>query len=215
MLLVDDSAECRDLYALMLEQTATVLTASRGEEALTIACAEPLDAIVLDVMMPGMDGWRTCERLKASPLTGGIPVIMLTSWDGPDVPARAEQVGAAAVLIKPCPLERLALAIEAAVQRRFGGMRRWARKPVTTSLPAHLGDLPAHVLNVSYGGFCIEVDRVPTAPPSSFEMTVPAAQLSLHAETVWASRGRDEYWLCGAQITTAADTWRSLVDAAT
>ncbi len=170
VLLVDDSAECRDLYALMLEQTATVLTASRGEDALTIACAEPLDAIVLDVMMPGMDGWRTCERL--------------------------------------------ALAIEAAVQRRFGGMRRWARKPVTASMPAHVGDLPAHVLNVSYGGFCIEVDRVPTAPPSSFEITVPAAQPSLHAGTVWASRGRDEYWLCGAEITAAADTWRSLVDAA-
>src|SRR5438128_3773851 len=65
VLLVDDSAEYRDLYALMLEQTATVITASNGEDALAIAATQPLDAIVLDVMMPGMDGWQTCQRLKA------------------------------------------------------------------------------------------------------------------------------------------------------
>src|SRR5262245_46488194 len=52
VLLVDDSIEQCDLYALMLEPTASVITASRGEDALTIARKEPLDAIVLDVMMP-------------------------------------------------------------------------------------------------------------------------------------------------------------------
>jgi CheY-like chemotaxis protein len=115
VLLVDDSAEYRDLYALMLEQTATVVTACRGEDALTIARAQPLDAIVLDVMMPGLDGWQTCEQLKAHPVTSAIPVIMLTSLDGLDVPEIAARVGAAYVIIKPCPVERLALAIKAAL----------------------------------------------------------------------------------------------------
>jgi CheY-like chemotaxis protein len=115
VLLVDDSAEYRDLYAVMLEQTATVITASRGEDALTIAVTQPIDAIVLDVMMPGMDGWQTCERLKTNPLTRAIPVIMLTSLDGLDVPETAARVGAAFVLIKPCAVERLALAIKAAL----------------------------------------------------------------------------------------------------
>src|SRR5687768_18449764 len=50
VLLVDDSAEHCDLYALMLEPTATVVTASRGEAALAIAAQEPLDAILLDVL---------------------------------------------------------------------------------------------------------------------------------------------------------------------
>jgi CheY-like chemotaxis protein len=117
VLLVDDSAEYRDLYALMLEQTATVITASRGEDALAIAAAQPLDAIVLDVMMPGLDGWQTCERLKASSRTCNVPVIILTSVDGLDVPATAARLGASCVLIKPCPVERLALAIDAAVRR--------------------------------------------------------------------------------------------------
>ena len=213
VLLVDDSDEFRDLYALMLEQTAVVITASRGEDALTIACTHRLDAIVLDVMMPGMDGWRTCERLKANPLTSGIPVVMLTSWDGPDVPARAERVGASAVLIKPCPLERLLMAVETAVHRRFGGRRRWTRKAVSRGLPAMVDNLPAHVLNLSYGGVCLEVDRRPSALPSTFEITVPTARVSLRADAVWVTRAVDESWLCGAEIPVASDQWRGIVDA--
>jgi CheY-like chemotaxis protein len=116
VLLVDDSAEYRRLYKVMLEGTATVIEASSGEEALAIAAAQPLDVIVLDVMMPGMDGWQTCERLKADPATNGIPVVMLTSLDGLGVPETAARVGAAFVLIKPCPVERLAIAIRLATR---------------------------------------------------------------------------------------------------
>jgi DNA-binding response OmpR family regulator len=53
--------------------------------------------------------------LKANPVTSAIPVIMLTSLDGLDVPETAARVGAAYVIIKPCPVERLALAIRAAL----------------------------------------------------------------------------------------------------
>jgi CheY-like chemotaxis protein len=98
VLLVDDSDEHRGLYAAMLRSTATVSTAARGEHALSLACADPPDVIVLDVMMPGMDGWETCERLKADSTTAGIPIVMLTSLDDVDVPARARQAGAIAVL---------------------------------------------------------------------------------------------------------------------
>ena len=114
VLLVDDSDEHRNLYATMLAGTATVGTASRGDDALALACADPPDVIILDVMMPGMDGWETCRRLKADPVTAGIPIVMLTSLDGVDVPARARQAGAIAVLMKPCPVERLVLTINAA-----------------------------------------------------------------------------------------------------
>jgi CheY-like chemotaxis protein len=115
LLLVDDSAEYRDLYALALEQTATVITASSGEDALAIAGAEHFDVIVLDVMMPGLDGWQTCKRLKSNPATRTVPVIMLTSLDGLDVPATATRLGAASVLIKPCSVERLSIAIREAI----------------------------------------------------------------------------------------------------
>jgi CheY-like chemotaxis protein len=116
VLLVDDSSAHRDLYALMLESAALVQTASRGEDALILAGANPPDAIILDVMMPGVDGWHVCETLKRNPLTAAIPIIMLTSCDTADVPSRAREVGAAAVLMKPCPPERLALTLDAAIR---------------------------------------------------------------------------------------------------
>jgi CheY-like chemotaxis protein len=114
VLVVDDSAEQRSLYAAMLKPTAVVLTASRGEHALALAAADPPDIVILDVMMPGMDGWETCRRLKSDPVTAGIPVIMLTSLDAVDVPVRAREAGAIAVLMKPCPVDRLVLTIHAA-----------------------------------------------------------------------------------------------------
>jgi len=115
VLLVDDSDEYRDLYALLLEPTATVVTASSGEHALALAAAERFDAIVLDVLMPGLDGWQTCALLKSNPATATVPVIMLTSLDGLDVPATASRVGAASLLIKPCSVDRLAVAIREAI----------------------------------------------------------------------------------------------------
>lgn len=117
ILLVDDSAEHRHLYALMLEPTASVAVASRGDDGLALAYADPPDVIVLDVLMPGMDGWEVGERLKANPITTASPIIMLTSLDGADVPGRARHAGAIAVLMKPCPVERLVLALQATVRR--------------------------------------------------------------------------------------------------
>ena len=116
VLLVDDSSEHRDLYAMMLEDVARVVTASRGEDALVMAGAEPPDAIILDVMMPGLDGWRVCQCLRGNPVTSRIPVIMLTSMEADDVAARAEAVGAAAVLHKPCPIEQLVAALNASLR---------------------------------------------------------------------------------------------------
>jgi CheY-like chemotaxis protein len=115
VLLVDDAKEQRDLYALMLEETAMVLTASRGEDALAIARETPLDAIIVDVLMPGMSGWELCARLKEEPRTREVPVIILTSLDGAEAAGPAHRAGAEAVLMKPCPVERLASTIEAVV----------------------------------------------------------------------------------------------------
>jgi DNA-binding response OmpR family regulator len=116
VLLVDDSLEHLELYRTMLETAAVVRTAARGEEALAIAGVEPLDVVVLDVMMPGMDGWEVCRVLKERRETAALPVVMLTSLDAVDVPARARELGAAAVLMKPCPVDRLLLVLNACVR---------------------------------------------------------------------------------------------------
>jgi CheY-like chemotaxis protein len=227
VLLVDDSAEHCDLYALMLEPTATVVTVSRGEAALALAAKESFDAIVLDVLMPGMDGWEVCSRLKGSPTTRSIPVIMLTSLDGSDLAARAERVGAAAMLMKPCAAERLALAIDAAVRERIAlpqqaflpipaqtMARRWTRKTITVPCAAQIEGLPAQVVNVSYGGMCIQVDGVERTNgglSTSFDVTFLPSNVSVRAGAVWLSRSRLS-WLCGAEVSHGAAQWRTLVD---
>jgi CheY-like chemotaxis protein len=120
VLLVDDSAAHLELYRSMLDGLALPMTCTRGEDAITLARSEPFDVIVLDVLMPGMDGWEVCRQLKADAASRDVPIVMLTSLDAVDVPARARQLGAAAVLMKPCPIERLMLVLNAvARQRRF------------------------------------------------------------------------------------------------
>ncbi|HEX6912882.1 MAG TPA: response regulator, partial [Longimicrobium sp.] len=81
ILLVDDEDDIREVAQMSLEMTAgwEVVTASSGADGLRVAAAERPDAILLDVMMPGMDGPATARALKADEGTAGIPIILLTA----------------------------------------------------------------------------------------------------------------------------------------
>jgi len=107
LLLVDDCTAQRDLYEAVLAPDFDVLTAARGEEGLVLATETHPDAIVLDVMMPGMDGWETCAHIKRNAATAHIPVILLTGTEASDLQAHAAEVGASALLMKPCPADYL------------------------------------------------------------------------------------------------------------
>ena len=115
VLMIDDSTAERDLYAFMLEGYLRVLTAARGAEGLELAEKERPDAIVLDVMMPEMNGWEVCRRLKSNPRTASIPVIMLTGQDEPTLVEEASRNGATRLLRKPCPVEKLASVLTMAI----------------------------------------------------------------------------------------------------
>ena len=117
LLLIDDNVTERDLYEMALEPEFNVITATRGVVGLALAAVERPDAIVLDVMMPEMDGWETCSRIKGQPATADIPVILLTGTHEHDLSRQATAVGASAILIKPCSLERLRQTILAALDR--------------------------------------------------------------------------------------------------
>src|SRR5258708_10505338 len=81
VLLIDDEDDVREVAQISLEMVANwdVLTASSGTEGVLRAAADQPDAIVLDVMMPGMDGSATFSRLQANPATRHIPVVLLTA----------------------------------------------------------------------------------------------------------------------------------------
>ena len=108
-----------DLYELALANQYTIARARSGQETLAVALAERPDVIVLDVLMPGQeDGFTTCAKLHEHPGTATIPVLLLTAHDGVDLEARAVSAGATMLLHKPCPAERLALTINAAISVR-------------------------------------------------------------------------------------------------
>jgi CheY-like chemotaxis protein len=118
VLLVDDCIAQRDLYELVLAPEFTVLTASRGSDALTLAAREHPDVVVLDVMMPGLDGWETCTRLKTDPVTADTPVVLLTGSNDVDLSQHAVAVGADAILNKPCSADMLVQRLHVAVSHQ-------------------------------------------------------------------------------------------------
>ena len=126
LLLVDDCAPQRELYELMLERDFDVVTASRGAEGLELAVRTRPDAILLDVLMPEMDGWETCTRIRCDAATADIPVILLTAADDVDLSQHAVAVGASALLRKPCPADELRRTIDDLL-RHQGGDRDPAR----------------------------------------------------------------------------------------
>lgn len=79
ILVVDDEEDIRNLVAVMLNADGyQVVLASTGKEALQALEGAPIDLIVLDVMMPGMDGWEVCRQIKGNARTKDIPVVFLT-----------------------------------------------------------------------------------------------------------------------------------------
>jgi two-component system cell cycle response regulator len=102
ILVVDDiPANVKLLEARLLAEYFDVLTAADGYEALAICERNQVDLILLDIMMPGIDGFEVCERLKASPRTSHIPVVMVTALDQAADRVRGLKAGADDFLTKP------------------------------------------------------------------------------------------------------------------
>jgi len=76
VLLIEDSVTQRDLYARLIDEGLSVLTATRGETGYALACSEEPDVIMVDVRLPALDGLTICQRLRANPDTSSIPVVV-------------------------------------------------------------------------------------------------------------------------------------------
>ncbi len=102
ILIVDDiPANVKLLEARLSAEYFDVTTASSGVQALEICARSECDLILLDVMMPDMDGFEVCRRLKANPRTHFIPVVMVTALDSPADRVRGLEAGADDFLTKP------------------------------------------------------------------------------------------------------------------
>lgn len=112
ILAIDDDRDIREFYRSFLHEAGhEALIAADGPEALTLAQRRP-DAIVLDLGLPGMDGYAVLERLRSDPGTRDIPVIIVTAYP---LARGVDLAGVAGVLRKPYDVPLLALTLERAV----------------------------------------------------------------------------------------------------
>jgi len=101
ILIVDDEPNVRKLLRTVLNKKFTVLEAEDGSQAVNVASTEKPDLILMDIMMPKMDGYTSCYALKSEPSTRSIPVIMLTAIDLRLNLQLSKEIGADGYITKP------------------------------------------------------------------------------------------------------------------
>jgi putative two-component system response regulator len=115
ILVVDDAAENIDLLVGLLKERYTVKAARNGVVALKIAQSpKKPDLVLLDIVMPEMDGFTVCSELKSNPDTAMIPVIFISGEIGVEERQRGTELGAVEYLTKPVEPNKLMMAIETA-----------------------------------------------------------------------------------------------------
>ncbi|HEY1149150.1 MAG TPA: diguanylate cyclase [Pseudoduganella sp.] len=120
ILIVDDAPDNLSvLRKLMVEQGYQTFVANSGERALDIARRVLPDLILLDVIMPGMDGFETCRQLKANPLTQPIPVLFMSARNGQDDVVQGFELGAVDYISKPLRMAEVCARVRTQLQIRY------------------------------------------------------------------------------------------------
>ena len=113
LLVVDDAPDNIQLLSGLLKEKYKIKAATSGEKALIVARkSPPPDLILLDVMMPGMDGYEVCRQLQADAATRAIPVVFVTGHATQEEQQRGLEMGAAAYLSKPVAPQELLSTVE-------------------------------------------------------------------------------------------------------
>ncbi|MBF8266561.1 MAG: cusR [Dehalococcoidia bacterium] len=152
ILVIDDDPAVTDFLRRGLSYEGyAVDVASGGRAGLDLAREQPPDLVVLDVMMPGMDGMEVCQRLKAG---GNVPVLMLTAKDAVSDRVRGLETGADDYLVKPFAFEELVARIHTLLRRREATapeVLRYADLELDTgSRTARRGDREIHLSTTEF-----------------------------------------------------------------
>jgi DNA-binding response OmpR family regulator len=119
VLIVDDDPHALEILSRLLAREGyTCKIAESGQRGLDLLAGEPFDVIVLDVMMPHMDGLQVCERLRANDALRAIPVILLTAKDDMETRSRGMALGVSEYLTKPLNKHELFTRLRAQLHSR-------------------------------------------------------------------------------------------------
>ena len=142
ILIIDDDVDTLKLVGLMLQkQSYQIVAANNGLQGLEQAETENPDLILLDVMMPGMDGYEVAKRLRANPLTANTPILMFTAKTQLDDKVTGFEAGADDYLTKPTHPSELNAHVKALLARTSKG------KVATSPLPAEKRALTIGILS--------------------------------------------------------------------
>ena len=134
VLVVDDEANIIELAALYLEQEGfRVQSASDGAGALEMIARQPPALLVLDLMLPGVDGWEVCRRVRSGKVVPDLPIIMLTARDDDVDKIVGLELGADDYVTKPFNPRELVARVKAVLRR--------TRRAAQPQAPVHVGDV--------------------------------------------------------------------------
>jgi|WetSurMetagenome_2_1015567.scaffolds.fasta_scaffold00014_53 two-component system, sensor histidine kinase and response regulator len=120
VLIVDDNTEnLRVVSNFLKEKNYKIALATDGPSAIKITEETEIDLILLDIMMPGMDGFETCEILKKNPSSKDIPIIFLTGRDNTEDIVKGFQVGGVDYITKPFRKEELFMRVKTHIQLKL------------------------------------------------------------------------------------------------
>jgi two-component system cell cycle response regulator len=195
VLVVDDiMSNVKLLEARLTAEYFEILTASSGHEALDILGRERIDVVLLDVMMPGMDGFEACRHIKQDAKTAHIPVIMVTALDQPTDKVHGLEVGADDFLTKP--VDDIALVTRVKNLARLKVLSDEMLMRAATTQQMGMGEAPGldwqnagesgHVLIVEDQGRAAQrlVDTLRTVHEVTLESDPQAALLKLSEQPV-------------------------------
>ena len=132
ILVVDDEANNRNvMVAQLASEGYELVTSASGEEALELIDRRLPDLILLDVMMPGMDGFELCRRSKAELLTCHIPFLLLTAKGDEENRAEGYSAGADGYIAKPFSIKTLRTRVNSLIEQRIKLRERYRQKLLT------------------------------------------------------------------------------------
>ncbi|MEG6509754.1 PleD family two-component system response regulator [Methyloligella sp. 2.7D] len=182
ILVVDDvDTNVRLLEARLTADYFDVRAATSGPEALQICARERIDVILLDVMMPGMDGFEVCRRLKAEPRSQHIPVIMVTALDQPSDKLKGLEAGADDFLTKP--VDDIALITRVKNLARLKTLTDEMLMRVSTEQQMGLGALAdSELQDLASGGKILLVEDRPSAAERIVGALTPDYEVALEPD---------------------------------